>query len=110
MKNLLLVFSFLFVINIAFAGSAQHQTTAISYSGGDGTSVKTAIIINGAKNEWDGVKAENKWLSVKLPGYEKISQSLFHKSNHAYDRIEVKLPNGIKRDVYFDITGFYGKL
>ena len=109
MKNLLLAFSFLFVVNIALAESNQHQANSVSYSGGNGASAKTAIIINGAQSEWDGVKAENKWLSDNLPGFKKISQGLFHKSNQAYDRIEVMLPNGTKREVYFDITGFFWK-
>lgn len=110
MKNTLLAFLFIFSINMALAQSIQHHANSISYSGGDGVSIKTAIIINGAKSEWDGVKAESEWIRANLPGYKKISQGLLHKSNHAYDLIEVQLPNGIKQEVYFDITSFFGKL
>lgn len=106
MKKLKLVFicPLLFIIANAFAESG------ISYSGGDGTSVKTAIVINGAKGEMDGVHSENEWIREKLPGAKKVAQALVNKQNRLYDRIEVRFPDETTRNIYFDITEFFGKM
>jgi tetratricopeptide (TPR) repeat protein len=87
----------------------ELQINSSFYSGGDGASLKTAIIIN-VNNESLGVSAEYKWIQKNLPkGTEKISQSLMSYSNHHYDLIKVELPNRTQKDIYFDITKFFGK-
>lgn len=111
--------SFLVVLAIlisAFSSTAYPETPTgnaaptISFSGGDGSSAEAAIVIDGARGESDGVDAEYIWFGNNLPGAKQLSQGLIISTDHAYDRIEVELPDGTKREVFFDISDFYGKM
>ena len=75
----------------------------------DGHSFETAIVIN-ASNESTGVAAEYAWIRAHLPGSRPAGQAVLNHAGKMYDLIHVKLPNGSMRDVYFDITGFFGKM
>jgi hypothetical protein len=99
----------------AFLAQQEHtvappKISAISYSGGDGASFDTAIIINGAKREIEGVSSEYRWLRKKLPGAKTLRQAVVNQSNQVYDLFEVRLSDNTTRSVYFDITAFFGKL
>ncbi len=112
MKKMMLVLicSLIFINNTFAESPIKNKISTISYSGGDGTSVKTAIVIIGAKGEMDGIHSEYKWLREKFPGAKKLSQKTINEVNRLYDCIEVKLPDETTRRVYFDITEFFGKL
>lgn len=92
----------------AAAPSAPAATTAPS-AARDGASFETAIVID-APDEGAGVKAEYDWLRAHLPGGQPAGQALLNHGSKVYDLIHVRLPDGSMRDVYFDITGFFGKL
>lgn len=83
-----------------------------AYSGGDGSSEENAVIIN-CDNSLFGISYEYSYIedlygkpnedwTVKL-------QSLIHKNEKSYDKIEIELKNGYKNIIYFDITRFFGK-
>ena len=112
MKKLMLVLicSLIFINNTFSESPIKNHKSTISYLGGDGTSVKTAIVIIGAKSEMDGVNSEYEWLREKLPSAKQLSQTTINEQNRLYDCIEVKLPDETTRRVYFDITEFFGKL
>lgn len=80
----------------------------LSYAGGDGTSVEKAVVILGAMGSMDGVPAEYAWIQRNLPGAKIESQSI-EPGEKTYDLFKVTLPNGETRDVYFDISSFFGK-
>ena len=82
------------------------------YSGGNGESIDTAIIVD-ASNTMIGVPAEYQYI-IDKHGQKDInwsleSQSVMEKDGRNYDRINIKLNNGNSKCYYFDITQFYGK-
>ena len=85
--------------------------TGIHFAGGDGSSVEKAIVILGAKGEGDGVAAEYDYVEqhLGLSRRDVVSQSLLDKNKHAFDMLELRTAQG-SRQVYFDITDYFGKL
>lgn len=95
-------------------GQDQNQGHKnVTFQGGSGVSVDDAIIISGAKNYVDGIAAEYIYLSshFKKPDvdWKLIKQRVGLHKNKIYDLIQIQLSDGTKRDLYFDITKFYGK-
>jgi hypothetical protein len=80
----------------------------VTYAGGDGKTADTAVVIVGACGSADGVSAEYEWLKSNLPGAKPESQSLIT-GKRVYDLFVVVLPDGDGREVYFDISSFYGR-
>jgi hypothetical protein len=76
-------------------------------SGGPGTSRETAFIIK-ADNMDAGVPVEYAILAKRFPKWERTAQSLREVGGKRYDvhRISYK---GETKEVWFDITSFYGK-
>lgn len=95
--------------NAAGALSADYGAAKIT-SGpeADGSSYEKAIVIS-SKSETAGVNAEYVYLRKAYPGYKLARQSLSHKDKKAYDIMSITTADGDKKDVYFDITGFFGK-
>jgi hypothetical protein len=87
---------------------ALAKPPAISFAGGDGSSLERAIVIKGATDE-TGVHAEYEYLKQHFPGYQLGTQSLMNVKGHAYDVLEFKTADGKKKTLYFDITAFFGK-
>jgi hypothetical protein len=87
---------------------ATTSYAEISFGKGKGTSVGTAVVILGAENTIDGIGAENRWIKKNMPGWRKSGQSLVEYKGRMYDVIEIK-KSGKTREVYFDITDFFGK-
>ena len=86
--------------------------TSICFAGGQGTSTKDAIVIQGAHGETDGVAAEYKYLDdlygPRGQGYVVQSQSLLEDAGKSFDRLDIQV-NGQPTAVYFDITDYFGK-
>lgn len=87
----------------------------IHFTGGDGSSTKNAVVIEGASGESDGVASEYACLAAvygprqKSGGWTLLGQSLLGDSGRSYDLMEVKLPSGKIIKVFFDITDYFGK-
>jgi hypothetical protein len=117
MKKFLRVASMLLIF-ITLLSSCKHQSAAGSGSGGSnkttatseggGTSFADAVVID-ADNESTGVDAEYAWLKSHYPGYRLIKQSLVTHEGKPYDVMNIKTAGGEKKDVYFDISAFFGK-
>jgi hypothetical protein len=75
----------------------------------EGDSFETAIVIE-ASNEFAGIAAEREWLEAHYPGYQKMEQALTEHSGKMYDIITILTTEGVEKEIYFDITSFYGKL
>lgn len=88
--------------------SASAPSSTIGYSGGDGSTIKKAIVIAGARNASEGAAAELEWIRIHLPGATVESQGRVTGPPH-YDVITVKLATGARMDLHFDITAFFGK-
>lgn len=74
----------------------------------NGTSFEKAIIIK-ETNESNGVKAEYNWIRINFPGMKVKGQMCSHKNNKIYDIISFITSEGKEKEIYFDITDFYGK-
>jgi hypothetical protein len=75
----------------------------------DGTSVAHAIPIN-EPNEKAGVAAEYHWIGEHFPGYKRAGQALLNENGRYYDAIDITTTSGERKKIYFDITGFFGKM
>ena len=81
----------------------------IQYKGGSGTSKEQAIIIIGAESELEGVDAEYDYLDSKFEEYEFLSQVFLGEPDKQYDLLRIKLQDGTDREIWFDISGFFGR-
>jgi hypothetical protein len=91
------------------AEGQQPSTQSVSSTGEkDGSSFEKAIVIN-EKSESKGVDAEYAWLRQNYPGYHMERQSLTFNNGKSYDILKIKTAEGKKKDVYFDISNFFGK-
>ena len=86
----------------------QEKKSIAAGVSGDGSSFETAIVIH-EKSESKGVDAEYKWLAKNYPGYKMISQSLSYHDKKPYDVLSIKTKDDEKKEVYFDISDFFGK-
>ena len=91
------------------SASGDIGTKEVLPAGADGSSPEKAIVIQ-EKTEGAGVDAEYAWLKKYYPGYTFIGQTLdFSKDGRPYDVMHIKTAEGKKKDVYFDISNYYGK-
>ncbi len=78
-----------------------------------GDSFETAIVILDAANEMDGIKAEYDYLAKKFGNRGKDwkleKQVNFQQNGKDYDVMHIVLSDKAKKEIYFDITGFFGK-
>ena len=112
MRNTILL-SCLLAIAVVPHAAAQYAAAPASaadirYAGGDGLTIKKAIVIIGAKTASEGAAAEQEWIRVNLPGASVGSQGRVTGPPH-YDVITVRLATGERKDIHFDITAFFGK-
>ena len=77
--------------------------------GEEGSSFETAVILE-SSNEFEGIAAERQWFEARYPGCEKIGQALTFHGDKVYDVITIRTADGVEKDIYFDITAFFGKL
>jgi hypothetical protein len=82
------------------------------YSGGDGTTVDRAVVIN-ATTTSVGIAAEYQYV-VRLFGerdlaWTVIRQNLIHHAEKYYDILQIQLSTGEERSIIFDISQFFGK-
>jgi hypothetical protein len=110
-----LLVSILLVLWIAgCAASAGQQNAATpsdaaTASGDEGSSFKRAVSLTDAKNEFEGVRAEHKWIQARYPGWNWDTQYLVNHEGRVYDMIEISRGSE-HRQVYFDISNWFGKL
>jgi hypothetical protein len=81
---------------------------AIAYSGGDGSTIRKAIVIEGARSPAEGHAAELEWIRQNLPGATLQSQGRITGPPH-YDVVTVRLASGAVMDLHFDITAFIAR-
>jgi len=74
-----------------------------------GLSCDSAIVIQAA-NENEGIKREMAWIRQNYPGATKESQDLLTCNDKPADAIHIVTANGTKVTLYFDISGWFGKM
>jgi len=75
-----------------------------------GLTVETAIILEGATNELNGVQAEHIYTSTRYPGWKWRMQSLMNVGDKHYDIIGLVGQKGETKTIYFDISSWFGKM
>jgi len=86
----------------------------VTYEGGNGTSIETAIIIKNAGNERNGIAAEYAYISKihgqKFTTWKPNGSSTNFMNGKKIDIINITtLPRNEQKMYYFDISDFYGK-
>jgi hypothetical protein len=81
----------------------------IRYKGGNGSTKEQAIIILGAESELEGVDAEYEFIQRLYNDFELESQTFIGEEDKKYDLLTIKLSDGSKKELWFDITDFYSK-
>ena len=97
---------------MGFFTSNKNKSTKSLYSGGNGSSIETAIIINEA--DWIlGIRAEYDYIIEKYgevnKGWKLQKQGTLNQSGRTFDILNIELPNSESKSIYFDITNFHGK-
>ncbi|MBM4295821.1 MAG: hypothetical protein FJ126_13090 [Deltaproteobacteria bacterium] len=75
--------------------------------------MEKAVVIKGATNSRDGIAAEYAYLEKRF-GKRNVDwklkrQSLRHHQGKHFDFLEIELKDGSPKEVFFDITEFFGK-
>jgi len=88
----------------------------------DGLSFETAVALE-AKTQVEGVAAQQAWIEKNLPGARpapppkvnsdeeivSFGQEAIQHNGRLYSVVHLQMQDGKLRDVYFDITGYFGK-
>lgn len=94
--------------------SQKDLPAGIVFEGGAGESSTAAVIIKGAKDIVVGIAAEYYYLEMKYGrqnvNWKLISQNLLHKQDKHFDLLIIRFVDGSQKEVYFDITEFFGKM
>ena len=97
-RIILMLISILFLI----ACSSTKNISTSNSNDRDGSSFEKAIIVKSIKTEYE-------WLAENYPGYKIKMQSLSEYKKKHYDILNIETADGIEKDVYFDISKFFGK-
>ena len=102
-------------LGFALSGSVEaktrpHRSPAATQQQqrAEGSSKERAVVIH--ENDTPrGIAAENRWIAQNIPGYHKVGQALVQGQNGIYDRISVVGPNGERKEIFFEISEFFGR-
>lgn len=111
MKKFLFLLCFaLLLASCTLSKKVADQTSAASSVStiNDGSSFQKAIVIK-ERAEGKGVDAEYDWLRQNYPGYKFRKQMLTENKKIPYDIIEIVTAEGQTKQVYFNISNFFGK-
>jgi hypothetical protein len=86
---------------------AQFLPTTV-YSGGDGSSIEQAVVVM-ADSEQAGVRRENEWIFARYGKFRKTGVGLATVEQRKFDAIRVELADHSEKEIFFDITSFFGK-
>ena len=76
---------------------------------GLGESQETAVAIGKGHTEFTGIRAEHDWINQNYPGWKIRSQALAGDGGRYFDILTISKA-GQTKDIWFDITGFFGVL
>jgi hypothetical protein len=88
--------------------STDGTATTTPAAGKQGLTPETAIPLVGYETTMAGIDAEYAYLDRTYPGWSLIHQAIMKQGDRVYDVMNIKLPGGEERDIYFDITTWYG--
>jgi hypothetical protein len=94
--------------------SQAPDLSKVTYEGGDGKTIETAIIIKNAENSRNGIAAEYDYIAkkhgTKFISWKPIGQSTSSNNEKTFDVINIiTIPGNEKFTYFFDITDFFRK-
>jgi hypothetical protein len=92
--------------------SSKENQQGITFEGGSGDSVQDPIVIKGASSHELGVVAEYKFIAHKYGRRDvawKLKMQMVSNKPKMMDLIRIELSDGSIKDIYFDISDFFGK-
>jgi predicted Zn-dependent protease len=75
----------------------------------NGASLLQAVIID-EKSEMKGIHVEYDWLKQHYPGYKMVKQVMTVHNKRHYDVMYIITADNQQKQIYFNITNFYGKI
>ena len=93
--------------------SRGSRLGGISFEGGDGDTIATAVVVRGAGSDLAGTYSEFAWLVKKYGEKDKdwklVSHSHGQHEDRDIDTFEIEFKSGVRRCVYFDCTESFGR-
>ncbi|GAB1443174.1 hypothetical protein MASR2M39_20130 [Ignavibacteriales bacterium] len=84
----------------------------LKIEGGDGRTKESAIKIVGVEDGFKGIAAEYDYINLCAEYLEEeikiVQQSLDHIEDKSYDIFLIRFEDGEEREMWFDITDYYG--
>jgi hypothetical protein len=104
MRSVALFFLLIGICPIAFAGDSPK----VRFSGGDGLTLDSAVVIIGAPSEAVGARAEYSYLAAHFPGSKVNRQALLSQNGKSYDRLDITTPTVPRRQSFSTSAVFSG--
>jgi hypothetical protein len=101
MKRVLAIYFFAIIL-VIFGSCAGSRNSPGPTVVRDGKTFEKAIVVK-------SVDAEYEWIRSNFPGSQVTGQSLLSKKRKYCDLLTFKTKDGEDKQVYFDISGFYGR-
>lgn len=93
---------------LAYESVHDGEKAQATFSGGDGSSIKDAVVIN-ASSEETGDRAAYIWLHEHYPGSHLQDEGEdYDDTARHYSEIKIVAPDGKPRTVFFETTSFWG--
>jgi len=101
MKNHFIAVSLMLVILL---GTGCRSSMNLPYDTGlEGSSFEEAIPVKSVAEEYE-------WIRLHYPDHIFVMQSLVFEKKKPYDILTIEAPDGAQREIYFNISRFYGKI
>ena len=88
---------------------AHAKSSAVSLSGGDGSSFAKAIVVK-ASTDHAGVNAQHDYIAKHFGKWRYMGVKTVEHNKRVFDIMSFTTIDGKKHTLYFDITDYYGKL
>jgi len=86
----------------------EGEKAQATFSGGDGSTVKDAVVIT-ASGEETGIRAAYIWSREHYPRSRLLDESVDHDGDRFYFEVKIVTSDSKSRTVFFEITSFFGK-
>lgn len=96
----------LVIVSAALLAGCAPFSQRLTYSGGDGSSCRQAVILSNAKCREAAVLGERMWLELKYPGHCRTGESVVRSADRQFDLVELRTAEGRALRVYFDSTAY----
>jgi hypothetical protein len=86
----------------------DDEAAQATFSGGDGSSIKHAVVIT-ASGEETGIRAAYVWSHEHYPGSRLLDEGVDYNGDRFYFEMKIVMADGKPRTIFFEITSFFGQ-